>query len=105
MLRRCRVIVIVTGRREHSMLMCIIHTLSHREVVAHAHAHGNADDVHAMHDDSRMQRQWRGDAFEAVSADATSCAAGFGLPNRRRRVFMVASFHGDARDVMLSQVS
>lgn len=29
-------------------------------------------------------------------------AAGFGLPNRRRRVFLVASLHGDARDVLLS---
>ena len=32
------------------------------------------------------------------------CAAAFGLPNRRRRVFLVASLHGDARDVLLSQV-
>ena len=31
--------------------------------------------------------------------------AGFGLPNRRRRVFLVASMHGDARDVLLAQVS
>ena len=30
--------------------------------------------------------------------------AGFGVPNRRRRVFLVASMHGDARDVLLSQV-
>ncbi|KAI7841433.1 hypothetical protein COHA_004828 [Chlorella ohadii] len=30
-------------------------------------------------------------------------SAGFGIPNRRRRVFMVASLHGDARDVLLSQ--
>jgi hypothetical protein len=27
------------------------------------------------------------------------------VPNRRRRVFLVASLHGDARDVLLSQVS
>ncbi|KAI3428766.1 hypothetical protein D9Q98_007587 [Chlorella vulgaris] len=32
-------------------------------------------------------------------------SAGFGLPNRRRRVFLVASLHGDARDVLLSQGS
>ena len=29
---------------------------------------------------------------------------GFGLPNRRKRVFVLASLHGDARDVLLSQV-
>lgn len=29
--------------------------------------------------------------------------AGFGVPMRRRRVFIVASMHGDARDVLLSQ--
>jgi site-specific DNA-cytosine methylase len=26
------------------------------------------------------------------------------VPNRRRRVFIVASMHGDARDVLLAQV-
>ena len=31
------------------------------------------------------------------------CSVGFGLPNRRRRVFMLAFLHGDARDVLLSQ--
>ena len=31
-------------------------------------------------------------------------SAGFGLPNRRKRVFIVASLHGDARDVLLTQV-
>ena len=31
-------------------------------------------------------------------------AAGFGLPQRRKRVFVAASWHGDARDVLLSQV-
>ncbi|DBA65791.1 TPA: hypothetical protein ACH3X2_002828 [Trebouxia sp. C0005] len=30
-------------------------------------------------------------------------SAGFGLPNRRKRVFVLASLHGDARDVLLSQ--
>lgn len=30
-------------------------------------------------------------------------SAAFGLPNRRRRVFVVASLHGDARDVLLAQ--
>jgi hypothetical protein len=29
---------------------------------------------------------------------------GFGIPNRRRRVFLLASMHGDARDVLLAQV-
>lgn len=29
--------------------------------------------------------------------------AGFGLPNRRKRVFILASLHGDARDVLLTQ--
>ena len=29
---------------------------------------------------------------------------GFGLPHRRRRVFIVASLHGDPRDVLLSQI-
>ena len=28
----------------------------------------------------------------------------FGVPNRRRRVFLLASMHGDARDVLLAQV-
>lgn len=32
-------------------------------------------------------------------------AAGFGVPNRRKRVFVLASLHGDARDVLLSQVN
>jgi len=31
--------------------------------------------------------------------------SGFGVPNRRRRIFIVASMHGDARDVLLGQVS
>ena len=31
------------------------------------------------------------------------CSTAFGTPNRRRRVFIVASMHGDARDVLLSQ--
>jgi len=35
--------------------------------------------------------------------NAFACA-GFGTPNRRKRVFVVASLHGDARDVLLSQV-
>ena len=30
---------------------------------------------------------------------------GFGLPQYRRRVFVVASYYGDARDVLLSQAS
>ncbi len=29
---------------------------------------------------------------------------GFGVPNRRKRVFVLASMHGDARDVLLAQV-
>lgn len=36
-------------------------------------------------------------AYRVVSS------AGFGVPMRRRRVFIVASIHGDARDVLLSQ--
>ncbi len=30
--------------------------------------------------------------------------ADFGAPHRRKRVFVLASLHGDARDVLLSQV-
>jgi site-specific DNA-cytosine methylase len=30
--------------------------------------------------------------------------AGFGIPNKRKRLFIVASMYGDARDVLLSQV-
>ena len=30
-------------------------------------------------------------------------SAAFGVPNRRKRVFIVGSLHGDARDVLLSQ--
>ena len=30
--------------------------------------------------------------------------AALGLPNRRRRIFIVASLHGDARDVLLTGV-
>jgi site-specific DNA-cytosine methylase len=30
-------------------------------------------------------------------------SAGFGVPMRRRRIFIVASMHGDARDVLLTQ--
>lgn len=33
----------------------------------------------------------------------TVISAGFGLPNRRKRVFIVAAMDGDARDVLLSQ--
>lgn len=39
---------------------------------------------------------------------ALSCnpaIAGFGVPNRRRRIFILASMHGDARDVLLGQVN
>ena len=32
------------------------------------------------------------------------CAAAFGTPHRRRRFYLVASLHSDARDVLLSQV-
>lgn len=39
-------------------------------------------------------RSW---AYRVVSS------AGFGVPMRRRRVFILASIHGDARDVLLSQ--
>lgn len=48
-------------------------------------------------------------ALEALGyhswAQRTVCSAAFGVPNRRKRVFIVASWHGDARDVLLSQVS
>lgn len=47
-------------------------------------------------------------ALEALGyhswAQRTVCSAAFGVPNRRKRVFIVASWHGDARDVLLSQV-
>lgn len=33
------------------------------------------------------------------------CAAAFGTPHRRRRFYLVASLHSDARDVLLSQAS
>ena len=33
-----------------------------------------------------------------------ACMKGFGVPNRRKRVLMLASMHGDARDVLLAQV-
>ena len=36
-------------------------------------------------------------------SDGGSLRRGFGLPQRRRRVFVVASLHGDPRDVILSQ--
>ena len=39
-----------------------------------------------------------------VSVRAPLQRVAFGLPNRRRRVFIVASMHGDARDVLLTQV-
>ena len=35
-------------------------------------------------------------------AQRVVCTAGFGLPNRRRRVFILASLHGDPRDPLLS---
>lgn len=47
-------------------------------------------------------------ALEALGyhswAQRTVCSAAFGVPNRRKRVFIVASWHGDARDVLLAQV-
>lgn len=39
-----------------------------------------------------------------LKADGGLFAAGFGIPQSRRRVFILASYHGDARDVLLSQV-
>ncbi|KAF5830012.1 S-adenosyl-L-methionine-dependent methyltransferase [Dunaliella salina] len=47
------------------------------------------------------------DALEQLGynswAHRVVCTAGFGISNRRRRLFLVASLHGDARDVLLSQ--
>ena len=47
-------------------------------------------------------------ALEALGysswAQRVICSAAFGLPQRRKRVFIVASWHGDARDVLLAQV-
>lgn len=37
--------------------------------------------------------------------DTSSLFPGFGVPNRRSRVFFLASLYGDARDVLLAQVS
>ena len=31
-------------------------------------------------------------------------STGFGVPNRRRRVFLLASLYSDPRDVLLTQV-
>lgn len=46
-------------------------------------------------------------ALEALGYDSWAhrviCSAAFGVPNRRKRVFIVASWSGDARDVLLSQ--
>lgn len=50
-------------------------------------------------------------AQKAAATHAQGCfvwlahATGFGLPNRRKRVFLVASIHGDARAVLLGQGS
>ncbi|KAK9845815.1 hypothetical protein WJX81_003168 [Elliptochloris bilobata] len=50
---------------------------------------------------------WLGKQFEDLGYSSWSYrvvnTASFGAPNRRKRVFMVASYHGDARDVLLSQ--
>lgn len=47
-------------------------------------------------------------ALEALGynswAQRVICSAAFGVPNRRRRVIIVASWSGDARDVLLAQV-
>lgn len=47
-------------------------------------------------------------ALEALGygswAQRVICSAAFGVPQRRKRVFLLASWHGDARDVLLSQV-
>ena len=45
--------------------------------------------------------QW----LQARRIYSASPPAGFGAPNRRKRVFVVASYHGDARDVLLSQAT
>ena len=42
--------------------------------------------------------------FQGVPDSHACGVTGFGLPNRRKRVFVLASLHGDARDVLLSQV-
>ena len=48
-------------------------------------------------------------ALEALGyqswAQRVLCSASFGVPNRRRRVFIVAAWSGDARDVLLAQVT
>ena len=43
---------------------------------------------------------------ETPASETPGCKprAGFGVPNRRRRVFLLASLHGDPRDVLLTQV-
>lgn len=47
---------------------------------------------------------WRQALSSDVLCRAVSLPAGFGVPNRRRRIFILASMHGDARDVLLGQV-
>ena len=42
--------------------------------------------------------------FQGVPDSHACGVTGFGLPNRRKRVFVLASLHGDARDVLLAQV-
>ena len=50
---------------------------------------------------------WLASQFEGMGytswAHRVVNAAAFGLPHRRRRVFFLASLHGDARDALLSQ--
>jgi hypothetical protein len=60
------------------------------------------------HRSSRLLKTWRplGASSHLVSLHSLLLATppGFGLPNRRKRVFLLASLHGDARDVLLAQV-
>lgn len=62
-------------------------------------------------DASIMSVMTRLSRFSSSHVKAVSChphhpraPAGFGMPHRRKRVFLVASYYGDARDVLLSQV-
>jgi len=49
-----------------------------------------------------LVQQFKELGYQSI-AYRTVASAAFGLPNRRKRVFVVASLYGDARDILLSQ--
>ena len=71
--------------------------LENVEALLDRHANGDEPPVIAWIVNQLMELGYGSWAYRIISS------AAFGVPNRRKRVFIVGSLHGDARDVLLSQ--